>query len=275
MKWRFGTVSQIRDFSDTTSSFNYVLKKKPQVYKSWNKWYWVFLPLVLITTFILLCTIFLENFTVFPLISAFAVQKITVYGVNGTNADLIRQSLSSFVGKNLLTLSGAQIEKNISRFEFVEGFLFRKTYPSEITVEIKLKPSIGSVKQGNKFFEIDGIQSVWESNTIPNSYIEADSSVNLADNDFQNLVKEILSKGYESDLSLIQKKSNDCYILTTKDKEKILVSTKDFLGQWQKYQKNKNFVKKNFERYEMVDLRWSNRIVIAAYVNNYSTNQEE
>lgn len=275
MKWRFGTVSQIRDFSDTTSSFNYVLKKKPQVYKSWKKWHLLFFTFVSIVLFILLYAIVFRNFTVLPLLSTFSVQKITVYGVNGTNADLIRESLSSFGGKNLLTISYAQIEENISKFQFVEGFLFRKNYPSEITVEIKLKSSIGSVKKGNKFYEFDGVQSIWESAKIPNSYIEADSSVNLADSDFQNLVKEIFSKGYASAFSFIQKKFNNCYILTTKEKEKIIVSTKDFVDQWQKYQKNKNFVKKNLGKFEMVDLRWSNRIVITPYVNNYSTKQEE
>ncbi|MCX7831004.1 MAG: FtsQ-type POTRA domain-containing protein, partial [Acidobacteria bacterium] len=243
-------------------SFNYTVKKQPAVKKNSKKLTLFMVFGILVAASLSLYAWMSQSFSLFSFGSVFSLRKITVYGVEGTNADLIKQSLSGFSGKNLLAISSEQIKENISKFGFVEGFLLRKTYPSEITVEIKVKPSAGCVKKQNIFYDIDGEGSAWESSLSPENYIEADSTVDLFEPNFQKIIKELNEINCIKAVSTIQRRTPDSYIITTKDKIKIVVSGKDFKSQWEKYLKTKSFIRKNFGQDKTIDLRWSNRVVL-------------
>lgn len=258
-------MQQIRNIEDfnLNPTFTYVVRKQPPVKKNSKKILFFLIVVVLLLTSFSFYGWISGSFSQMSLFSVFSLQKITVYGVQGTSAELIKQSLSVFSGRNLLTLSSDQINENISKFGFVEGFLLRKTYPSEITVEIKLKPSQGSVKKNGIYYEIDGSGSAWESSKIPDSFVEVDSSVDVSDVNFQKIVKDITEINCANAISMISRKSADSYIITSKEKVKLIVSGEDFKTQWGKYIKSKSFLKRNFGDGGILDLRWSNRVVLS------------
>lgn len=270
-------MQQIRNIEDfnLNPTFTYVAKKQPPIKKNSKK-------ILFFITFAILLIISLSLYgwisgtlSEISLFSIFSLQRITVYGVQGTNADLIKQSLSVFSGKNLLTLSSDQINENISKFGFVEGFLLRKTYPSEITVEIKLKPSQGCVKRQGIFYELDGAGSFWESSKIPDSFFEVDSSVDISDINFQKIVKDIKEINCANVIVLISRKSVDSYLIKTKDNVKLIVSGEDFKTEWEKFIQSKSFIKKNFGDGGTLDLRWSNRVVLSPEEKTIPTEEEK
>lgn len=254
-------IKNIENFN-LNPTFSYVVKKQPPIKKKSKIVFLILIFCVLLLTSFSFYGWISGNFYQLPLFTVFSLQKITIYGVDGKNADLIKQSLSVFSGRNLLTLSSDQINENISKFEFVEGFLLRKKYPSEITVEIKLKPSQGCLRKRGNYYEIDGAGNAWESAKIPNSFIEVDSSIDIKDIKFQNLIREINEINCINEVVFISRKGYDFFIITLKDKVKLIVSGEDFKTQWEKYIKSKSFLKRNFGDAGILDLRWSNRVVL-------------
>lgn len=257
-------MQQIRNLENYTlnTTFSYVTDKQPPVRKKSIKWIFFLAFLVFIVLSLSLYGWFSGVFHNMSFFSIFALHKITVYGIQGSNADLVKQSLSEFSGKNLLTLSSDQINENLSKFGFIEGFLLRKTYPSEITIEIKLKPSVGFLKKEGKFYEIDGAGSFWESFKTPDSFLEADSSVDLSDLNLQRIVKAMNELKCSNLCFIIKQNGSDAFLIVTKDNTKLIVSGRDFQTQWEKYIKSKSFIEKNFGGGGTVDLRWSNRLVL-------------
>ncbi len=270
-------MNQIRNIEGLklNSPFSYAIEKNHSVRKKSNKWLFPIAFLILIAISLSIYSFLSGSLNNSLLLSVFSLKKITVYGVQGTNAELIKQSLSEFSGKNLLTLSSDKVKENISKFGLIEGFLLKKTYPSEITVEIKLKPSTGYIKMKGIFYEIDGAGSFWESCKTPSHYIEVDSNVDISDIDFQTIAQKINEMKITNFVLFLQKKDSDSYIITTRDNIKLIVSGKDFKTQWEKYTKSKSFLRKNFGDGGIADLRWSNRIILTPIEKPIVTEEEK
>ena len=197
--------------------------------------------------------------------SLFSVRQISIYGLSGSNADLVKESLSRFMGSSLLEISSEDIKENISRFGFIDGCLLRKQYPSGIAVEIKQKPSIGFVKAGAKWYELDGEGDFWEAGTVPDSALQVPPSCDLGDMKFQLCVKEIMGASLAGAITSVEPMQPDSFLLTTKEGRKLIVFAEDFGKQWQKYIMSADWIEKNIGRNGRMDLRWSGRVVFSPF----------
>ncbi len=255
-------------------SFNYVVATKPSVKKKKK------ILVILLLMFFVAALVSFSFFGIYkPLsnssvLSPFSLHYINIYGIDGTNREIIKNSLSEFIGKNIFAISSEDIKDKISKIGFVEGYLFRRNLPNEITLEIKPKESICTVKQGNQYFSIDGEGNFWESSTISENCFEVTSKVDLKGKDFQTLMKELKVNNLNKDCLLIDYLDPNSYIVSFKDGNSFIFFGNEFKKEWAKYNESKGWINDNVATKGIFDLRWSNRIVIKI-IQSESNSMEE
>ncbi len=192
----------------------------------------------------------------------FPVRTISIRGVDGVNSQILRDALSSFNGKSLWSLSASDVEEIVSRFGFVEGFLMKKQYPSDVTVEIRQRVPVGTVRYSSRYYQLDGSGNYWELDSPPGQVPELNGSMLLSDPKLQELVGEISGCGLNKVVSTIEPQKPDSFILRTREGRELVVFADDLKGQWIKYQSTEEWIRKNIRAGGRIDLRWSNRVVL-------------
>jgi cell division septal protein FtsQ len=256
-------------------SFNYVVSTKPSVKK--KKKILVILLLVLLVGTLVSFSYFglykpLSNSSV---LSPFSLHYINIYGIDGANRDTIKDALSEFLGRNIFAISSENIKEKISKFGFVEGFLFRRNLPNEITLEIKPKENICTIKQRGKNFAIDGEGNFWETSTMRENCFEVTSKVDLNEKDFQTLIKELKNNNLNKECFLIDYLDPNSYIVSFKDGNSLIFFGNEFKKEWAKYNEGKDWINRNIANKGIFDLRWSNRIVFKAIQSESSSMEEK
>ncbi|HNQ77215.1 MAG TPA: FtsQ-type POTRA domain-containing protein [Acidobacteriota bacterium] len=192
----------------------------------------------------------------------FPIRTINVRGVDGVNSQTVKDALSSLSGRSLWALSASDVEEAVSKFGFAEGFLMKKQYPSEVTIEIRQRASSGAVRFGSRFYQFDGLGNYWELESHPGEVPELNGNFILSDIKLQELVGEIHKCGLYKIISTIAPQQPDSFLLRTREGRELVVFAEDFMGQWTKYQSTEGWIRRNIGAGGRIDLRWSNRVVI-------------
>lgn len=192
----------------------------------------------------------------------FSIRKVNVCGVKGSSSQAITDALSSLKGKSLWSLSAADVSAETSKFGFVEGFLMKKQYPSELTVEVRQRGAAGAVRQGSRAFQVDGTGNYWEVDYLEEQVPELKGNNPVGDAQLQSLVAGIFKEGLAGKITSIEPQEPGSFVLTTKENDEIVVFAEDLGGQWAKYRKTGEWIRRNIRAGGRIDLRWSNRVVI-------------
>jgi cell division septal protein FtsQ len=192
----------------------------------------------------------------------FSIRKINIYGLDGKSSQTVKDALSSLTGKSLWALSAQDVEKTISGFGFVEGFLLKKQYPSEVTIEIKQRDAVGVVDCSSRVYQLDGRGNFWELENYTGQKPEVKGPCDLSEKAVQKLIKDITAENLAGTIVSIEPADPKSFILTTKEGREIIVFGDDFNAEWQKYIQTWDWIKRNIRIESRVDLRWSNRVVL-------------
>jgi len=192
----------------------------------------------------------------------FSIRKVNVCGVDSSSARSVHDALSALNGKSLWSLSADDVGRAISGFGFVEGFQMKKQYPSEVTIEIRKRDAIGSVRVGSKEFAVDGSGNYWELDSFSGKAPELKGSLPPGDAKLQSLLRQIWEARLEGRISSIAPQEPDAFVLVTKEGREAVVFADDFGTQWSKFLRTEEWIKRNIRAGGRVDLRWSNRVVL-------------
>jgi cell division septal protein FtsQ len=182
--------------------------------------------------------------------------------LDGKSSQTVRESLSNLNGKDLWSLSAGDVDHTISGFGFVEGFLLKKQYPSEVTIEIRQREPVGVVSYLSRSYQLDGHGNFWELEDYTGQRLELKGTCILSDKIIQQLVKDICSGGLLGTIVSLEPTDPKSFILTTKEGKEIIVFGDNFDDEWRKYLKTGSWIKGNIKIDSRIDLRWSNRVVL-------------
>lgn len=194
--------------------------------------------------------------------NVFSIRKVNICGIKGSNSQALADALSALKGRSLWSLSAEDIGAETSRFGFVEGFLMKKQYPSELTLEIKQRGAAGALMQGSRAFQVDGTGNYWEVDYLDAPAPQLKGNGSIGDPDLQSLVAEIFEEGLSGTITSIEPQDPGSFILTTRQKDELVVFAEDLGGQWAKYRKTGEWIRRNIGAGGRIDLRWSNRVVL-------------
>lgn len=254
------TIEKITITPSYETQFNYFVPKKPKVKK--RKALFIFVTITLLIAIISAFIYFAILSKTQNFLSVFTLSEITIFGGNDGNREIIEEALKDLKGSNLLFVSANQISEKLSQFGFIEGFQFKKFYPSKLSVEIIIRKPIGKIKIKNNYYDIDGMGNYWESNAEEGIFVEVENRELLKDINFHLLFEKIKAKNILNEISLIKGCEPESFEITFKDGTKILVFSENFEEEWDKYLKISDFLKENFKTNKVIDLRWSKRVVL-------------
>nr|WP_269453822.1 FtsQ-type POTRA domain-containing protein [Pseudoclavibacter sp. 13-3] len=84
-----------------------------------------------------------------------SVQHIEVRGTQRTSAAELSSALDDQVGRPIIGLSGAQIERELQQFSAVESYSIRAELPGTLIVTVTERAPIGVFKKGDSYLLVD------------------------------------------------------------------------------------------------------------------------
>lgn len=80
--------------------------------------------------------------------SAFAVQRVEVRGARGSLPADVRGALAPVVGRSLLELDGADVERRVASLPFVAGVEYDRAFPHTLVVTVQPERQLAVVRSG-------------------------------------------------------------------------------------------------------------------------------
>ncbi|KAB1663386.1 FtsQ-type POTRA domain-containing protein [Pseudoclavibacter sp. CFCC 13611] len=96
-----------------------------------------------------------------------SVQHIEVRGTQRASAAELSDALSDQVGRPIIGLSGAQIERELQQFSAVESYSIRAELPGTLIVTVTERAPIGVFKKGDSYLLVDAAGVVVQSADQP------------------------------------------------------------------------------------------------------------
>ena len=214
-----------------------------------------------ILVFIFLSTIsFFEKTNIFNNLAFFQLNEIEILGYKKVNHTAMQRKLNSLIGQNLLLVKRKDIEDIINENKLISEYAIQKQYPNKINIKLKEVVLLAKlVKAKKKYFLADNnillpfVDHLTDQN-LPNVY---GKDAEYYFNDFQKLLKlndfnlDIISSYYFFKINRWDLVTNSQKVIKFPSKglnEAIKVA-------------NKLLNNKDFNKYSVIDLRISNKII--------------
>ena len=205
---------------------------------------------------------------------AFKLRTIVVEGALRHDPAPLREVLEDLAGTSLLEIDAEDIRGRFAPFPWVRGFLFRKHYPHTLTVEVTERPQLCAVSVGGRVVEVDGLGHVWPALPGVPGVFDAPAA-DPADPAFQLMVETLLRSGLSGKVTGISPGGEGAFVLTTPDGYALRVSVaQDLMPQWERYQRIRTSVGRDFPGRTALDLRWGGRVVLEAVPETGSASDE-
>ena len=214
-----------------------------------------------ILVFIFLSTIsFFERTNIFGDQIFFQLNKIQIQGYEKIDHKTIQSQLSGLIGKSLLFINPKDITDILDKNKLIKEFTIQKKYPNTVNINLKEVNFVAKVfKDKKKYFLADNnnlipFKDYEKGQDLPNIY---GKDAEYYFNDFQKLLKlndfnlDIISSYYFFQINRWDLVTNNQKIIKFPSKglnEAIKVA-------------NKLLNNKDFNKYSVIDLRISNKII--------------
>ena len=192
-------------------------------------------------------------------VARFDFKEIYIENNSLLNANDIKKQLITIYGKNLIFLKNIEIEKELMKNSFIEGFNIKKKYPNTLKIKIfEKKPIAILIKNKKKYYLSEKIDLI-EFNNFQNfknlPYVIGN------ENEFKIFYYNL--KKVDFPIELVNKfvlYDSKRWDIETINKNTIKLPSENYLESLENYLKFRNQIE--FKKYKLFDYRINNQLIL-------------